>query len=73
MLRLSFLSLVCKIFLTMPGPNGLALPRFIRTRQKHELAIFSTVGVLNEMSHEATNLIHVLGRAALAINFVFSK
>ena len=43
------------------------------TRQKHELAIFSTVGVLNEMSHQATNLIRVLRRAALAINLVFSK
>ena len=30
MLRLNFLSLVCKIFLTMPWPDALAWPRFIR-------------------------------------------
>ena len=39
------------------------------TRQKHELAIFSTVGVLDEMSLQATNLIRALRRAALAINY----
>ena len=64
MLRLNFLSLVYKIFLTMPGPNAPAQPRSIRiadgmyvdmhSEAETRVGYISTVGVLNEVIKRQT-------------------
>ena len=77
MLRLNFLSLVYKIFPTMPGPNALAQPRSIRIEDGMYVDMHSEaetrVGYISrtQWSHQATNLVRVLRRAVLAIKKCF--